>query len=241
MISMRQSIHSFSRRNDREFAMNRKRIVYLFLTVSALSVLWIFRQPLAASLHWFSDLDAVTESIRGYGLWGPAILCILFILQTFLAFIPGQALMVASGYVYGFSGGVLITWASLVAGGQMAFLLARRYGRPFAEKWISPSVLNRWDKSAAGRGIPFYVITLVMPFFPNDAMCYVAGLGNLSHRRFLVANAIGRGIASFLTVVIGAFADRLPSLIWIALVGFVILGIIGWLASKAMSDVKRHE
>jgi uncharacterized membrane protein YdjX (TVP38/TMEM64 family) len=193
---------------------------------------------LAASLQWFSDLEAVTESIRGYGLWGPAVLCLLFILQTFLAFIPGQALMVASGYVYGFSRGILITWASLVAGGQMAFWLARRYGRPFAEKWISPSVLNRWDKSAAGRGIPFYVITLVMPFFPNDAMCYVAGLGNMSNRRFLVANALGRGIASFLTVVVGAFSERVPSLIWIAIIGFIVLGTAGWITARRYARAK---
>ena len=165
-------------------------------------------------------------------MWGPAVLCILFILQTFLAFIPGQALMVASGYIYGFSGGVLITWISLVLGGQMAFWLARHYGRPFAEKWISPQILNRWDKSAAGQGIPFYVVTLVMPFFPNDAMCYVAGLGSMTHRRFLVANAFGRGIASVLTVLVGAFADKIPSLIWIAVVGFIALGIVGWVAAK---------
>lgn len=197
-----------------------------------MTVLWIFRQPLTASLHWFSDPKAVTASIRGYGLWGPAVLSLLFILQTFLAFIPGQALMVASGYIYGFSGGILITWISLVLGGQMAFWLARRYGRPFAEKWISSEILNRWDKSAAGQGIPFYVVTLVMPFFPNDAMCYVAGLGNMTHRRFLVANALGRGIASLLTVVIGAFSDKIPGLIWIAVVGFVILGAVGWLAAR---------
>lgn len=232
MFSMRQSIHSFSRRNDREFAMNRKRIVNLLLTMSALAAIWIYRQHLAASLQWFSDLEAVTESIRGYGLWGPAVLCLLFILQTFLAFIPGQALMAASGYVYGFSWGILITWASLVAGGQMAFWLARRYGRPFAERWISSSILDRWDKAAAKQGIPFFVVTLVMPFFPNDAMCYVAGLGNMSNRRFLVANALGRGIASFLTVVVGAFANKIPSLIWIAIIGFIFLGIIGWVASK---------
>jgi uncharacterized membrane protein YdjX (TVP38/TMEM64 family) len=193
---------------------------------------------LVASLQWFSDLGAVTEAIRGFGLWGPAVLCLLFILQTFLAFIPGQALMVASGYVYGFSSGILITWASLVAGGQMAFWLARRYGRPFAEKWISPSVLNRWDKSAAGRGIPFYVITLVMPFFPNDAMCYVAGLGNMSNRRFLVANALGRGIASFLTVVVGAFSERVPSLIWIAIIGFIVLGTAGWITARRYARAK---
>lgn len=174
----------------------------------------------------------MVASIQGYGLWGPAALSLLFILQTFLAFIPGQALMVASGYVYGFGGGMLITWASLVAGGQMAFWLARRFGRPFAEKWISSSTLDRWDKSSAGQGIPFYVVTLVMPFFPNDAMCYVAGLGSMSHRRFLVANACGRGIASLLTVVIGAFSEQIPSLIWIAIVAFIVLGILGWIAAR---------
>jgi uncharacterized membrane protein YdjX (TVP38/TMEM64 family) len=209
-----------------------KKLMTVFLIGSTLSATWIYRQPLTASLQWFSDLDAVIASIRGFGLWGPAVLFVLFLLQTFLAFIPGQALMVASGYIYGFSGGILITWISLVLGGQMAFWLARRYGRPFAEKWISPITLDRWDKSAAGQGIAFYVITLVMPFFPNDAMCYVAGLGHMSNRRFLIANAFGRGIASVLTVVVGAFAQQVPALIWIALIGFIVLGIIGWVAAR---------
>lgn len=212
--------------------MSSKKLMIVLLSASALTAAWIFRQPLTGSLHWFSDPDAVTASIRGYGLWGPAVLSLLFILQTFLAFIPGQALMVASGYIYGFSGGILITWISLVLGGQMAFWLARRYGRPFAEKWISPAILDRWNKSAVGQGIPFYVVTLVMPFFPNDAMCYVAGLGHMTNRRFLVANALGRGIASILTVIVGAFAKQVPSLIWFAIIGFIVLGIVGWAAAR---------
>ena len=185
-----------------------------------------------SSLLWFGNLDAVTQSIQGYGLWGPAILFVLFIFQTFLAFIPGQALMVASGYIYGFTGGVLITWTSLVVGGQAAFWLARRYGRPFAERWIAPAVLDRWDKSSAGQGVVFYVITLIMPFFPNDAMCYVAGLGNMSFRRFLTANILGRGIASILTVVVGAYGGQVPLLLWSAVIGFIVLGIIGWLVAS---------
>ena len=213
-----------------------KKLMIVLLSGSVLTAAWIFRQSLTASLHWFSDPEAVTASIRGYGLWGPAVLSMLFILQTFLAFIPGQALMVASGYIYGFSGGILITWISLVLGGQMAFWLARRYGRPFAEKWISSEILNRWDKSAAGQGVPFYIVTLVMPFFPNDAMCYVAGLGNMTHRRFLVANTLGRGIASLLTVVVGAFSEKIPGLIWIAVIGFVILGIFGWVAARRYAN-----
>ncbi|HSG46115.1 MAG TPA: TVP38/TMEM64 family protein [Anaerolineales bacterium] len=211
------------------FSKKTKTILWTGLT---LIVLWIYRQPLITSVQWFSDLDAVIAYIKGCGLWGPAIMGVLFILQTFLAFIPGQALMVASGYIYGFTGGILITWVSLVLGGQLAFWLARRYGRPFAEKMVSASILDRWDRSAAGQGVVFYIVTLVMPFFPNDAMCYVAGLGHISNRRFLLANVCGRGIASLLTVVVGAFADQIPGLIWIAVVGFIVLGVIGWLAAR---------
>jgi len=76
---------------------------------------------------------------------------------------------------------------------------------------------------------------LVMPFFPNDAMCYVAGLGNMTFRRFLAANIIGRGIASFLTVVVGAYSDQIPGLLWMAIIGFIVLGIIGWIAARQYS------
>jgi membrane protein DedA with SNARE-associated domain len=54
----------------------------------------------------------------------------------------------------------------------------------------------------------------------------------MSHRRFLMANALGRGIASVLTVIVGAFAAQIPSLIWIAIIVFVVLGIIGWIAAR---------
>jgi uncharacterized membrane protein YdjX (TVP38/TMEM64 family) len=209
----------------------RKLAIVLFSGLASMGI-WAYREPLIASLQWFSDLDTITASIRGYGIWGPLALFVLFVLQTFFAFIPGQALMVASGYIYGFSGGILITWISLVLGGQMAFWLARHYGRPFVEKWVTSSTLNRWDKSAAGQGVGFYVVTLVMPFFPNDAMCYVAGLGKMPARRFLGANIIGRGIASLLTVIVGAFSKQFPALPWILLVGFVIVGILGWTLSR---------
>jgi len=212
--------------------MSTRKILNISLIVIALSILWMLRTPLASMLQWFSDREAVSQAIQNSGFWGPAILFVLFILQTFLAFIPGQALMVASGYIYGFTGGMLITWTSLVAGGQMAFWLARRCGRPFAEKWIPPTVLDRWDKSAAGQGIGFFATTLVLPLFPNDAMCYVAGLGRISSQRFLIANLLGRGLASLITVFIGAYGQKIPMQVWVGAGVLIVLGLIGWQIAK---------
>jgi uncharacterized membrane protein YdjX (TVP38/TMEM64 family) len=205
----------------------------LFLKLMALAgtpaILWASREPVSAMWRWFSDRDAVTSSIDQMGIWGPLVLAVLFVLQVFLAFIPGQALMVACGYLYGFWGGFLLSWLSLVAGGEAAFVLARRCGRTFAEKWIQADVLARWDRKAVGQGTGFYALMLVMPLIPNDAMCYVAGLGRISRIRFTVANLLGRGLACLFTSAVGAFGGSIPWQGWVLLIAGLAAVGVAWM------------
>jgi uncharacterized membrane protein YdjX (TVP38/TMEM64 family) len=128
-----------------------KKLIVIFLLIASLITLFLYRENILSALSWFASLEAITASMEHAGIWGPVVLFILFVMQVFLAFIPGQALMVACGYLYGFWGGFLLSWLSLVAGGELAYILARKYGRPFAEKWIAPSVLERWNNAAAVR------------------------------------------------------------------------------------------
>jgi uncharacterized membrane protein YdjX (TVP38/TMEM64 family) len=209
-----------------------KKSIGIFSLIATLAALYYFHESILQTLSWFGSRDAITLSMQHAGLWGPIVLFILFVLQVFLAFIPGQALMVASGYLYGFWGGFLISWLSLVIGGEIAYVLARNFGRPFAEKWISPTVLERWNKAAAGQGVAFFAISLVMPLVPNDAMCYVAGLGTISRIRFSIANLLGRGLACVITSAAGAFGGNLSWQGWAILVAiFVIIGIV-WQVAK---------
>lgn len=187
-----------------------KHFTSILSVLVVLVLLWFYRDLLQHTFAWFGDREEVIHTMQNAGIRGPAILGILFVLQVFLAFIPGQALMVASGFLYGFWGGFLISWLSLVLGGELAFILARHYGWNFAEKWISSSILERWDQAAKGQGIAFFAITLVMPLLPNDAMCYVAGLGRISRLRFSIANFVGRGIACTITSALGAFGGTFP-------------------------------
>ena len=115
-------------------------------------------------------------------------------------------------------------------------MLARRYGRNFAEKWISTDVLAKWDKSAAGQGIAFFAITLVMPLAPNDAMCYVAGLGKISRIRFSIANLLGRGLACVLTSAAGAFGGSIPLQGWVILIGISVAVGIGWIVMRSRNS-----
>jgi len=189
-------------------------------------------------MRWFANLDAVTADMQRIGIWGPVTLFILFILQVFLAFIPGQALMMACGYLYGFWGGFLLSWLSLAVGGELAFVLARKHGRPFAEKWISAPTLSKWDKAAEGQGIAFFAFSLVLPLIPNDAMCYVAGLGKISRPKFMVANLLGRGMACTLTSAAGAFGGTIPWQIWVVILMVFLLIGLGWqMAQNRKPDI----
>ena len=204
-----------------------KKFISIVLLVIVLVVLIKFHESIFHTLAWFSSREAITSSMEHADIWGPVVLFILFVLQVFLAFIPGQALMIASGYLYGFWGGFLLSWLSLVVGGEIAYVLARNYGRPFAEKWISPAVLERWNKAAVGQGVAFFAISLVMPLVPNDAMCYVAGLGTISRIRFSIANLLGRGMACIITSAAGAFGGNLSWEGWAVLIAiFVLVGIV---------------
>ena len=203
-----------------------KKLIGIFLLILTLITMFELREDLLKVMSWFGSLEAITTSMKHAGIWGPVVLFILFVLQVFLAFIPGQALMIACGYLYGFWGGFLLSWLSLVVGGEIAYFLARRYGRPFAEKWIAPSVLERWNSAAAGQGIAFFALSLVMPLVPNDAMCYVAGLGTIRRIHFSIANLLGRGMACLVTSAAGAFGGSLSWQGWMILIGiFVIIGI----------------
>jgi uncharacterized membrane protein YdjX (TVP38/TMEM64 family) len=213
-----------------------KRLIGIFLVALVLVTLFRFREGLLDVLSWFGSLEAITSSIEHAGIWGPLVLFILFVLQVFLAFIPGQALMLACGYLYGFWGGFLLSWTSLVLGGEIAYLLARHYGRPFAEKWIAPSVLERWNKAAAGQGIAFYALSLVMPLVPNDAMCYVAGLGTIRRSHFSIANMLGRGMACLITSAAGAYGGSISWQGWVILIAiFVIVGVAWHLGGQIRS------
>lgn len=207
--------------------MRARKVTIGLATAITLTALWLFRADVLESMRWFANLDAVTTSMQRAGIWGPITLFALFVFQVFLAFIPGQALMVACGYLYGFWGGLLLSWFSLVAGGELAFVLARGYGRPFAERWVSPQILARWDGAAEGQGIVFFSLSLVLPLIPNDAMCYVAGLGKISRPRFVVANILGRGMACALTSAAGAYGGEISWQVWaVVLTVFILLGVV---------------
>ena len=218
----------------------RKLIIANLIAITLLE-LWIFRRPLIQTFQWFGDLDAVIQSIQSYGLWGPAILFLLILVQLFIAFIPGHALVAASGYIYGAPLTIAIVSSSGIVGSQLVFLLARKYGRPLIYKLTSAETIEKWNKIAGERGSLFYFFMFVLPFVPSDIMCYVAGLGKISARNFFIVNVAGRLWATTEMAIIGAYGFRPPLGFWVLLAISLAALYTGWFIYNKASPLPANK
>jgi uncharacterized membrane protein YdjX (TVP38/TMEM64 family) len=210
-----------------------------FIAVFLISLAVIYRQPLADYVSVITDQQAVSAYLQGFGTLGPIVLFLLLVAQVFIAVIPGHALMVTAGYVYG-PAGLCVVLAGTIFGSQVAFLIARCYGRNLIYKIAPPEIIKRWDGIARHQGIVFYFFSFVLPIFPSDLMCYVAGLSTISARGFLVANILGRTCCAVFITLIGIYGMNPPAWFWILAVVVISIFFAGWAIYKKQNSLQTH-
>ncbi len=193
-----------------KLTLSKKKLMALTLPGLLVLVLWILRAPLASGVARLGDRQAISDSVRELGPFGPLVLFALLVAQVFLAILPGHALMMAGGYLYGPFVAIAIISASTILGSQVAFTVARRYGRKLVYRLAKAKAIERWERIAERQGAWFFFFAFVLPIFPSDLMCYVAGLGKVSARGFLSANIAGRMLCAVAFTLIGSYGFRPP-------------------------------
>jgi len=171
-----------------KFRINKTRFLKRLSLLIVVIMLIYWREYLISAIMIIGDRDEIITILGNYGVLGPAVLSMILGLQVFLAVIPGHAFIVAGGYVYGFILGVLITQVSTVAASQIAFLLTRRYGRPLVDRLAPAEIIDHWKMLAEKQNGLFFFFSFILPVFPNDLMCFVAGLSAISSKKFFRAN-----------------------------------------------------
>lgn len=207
------------------------------LFLASLLGIWGLRVPLWNSLSTLGNPRAIVDYLQGLHTLGPVILFLLLLGQVFIAFIPGHAIVVAAGYLYGAPTTIMVVAASTIMGSQIAFCLARRYGRPLIHKLASPKTVDHWDRLAGNCGPLFFFFTFVLPVFPSDLMCYVAGLGKVSPKAFFAANFSGRLLSTIVMTLIGAYGFHPPLWFWILFLASLIVILTGWTIYKRIHHI----
>ncbi|MDT8443554.1 MAG: TVP38/TMEM64 family protein [Desulfuromonadales bacterium] len=170
-------------------------VLWLGLFLTALTLWWRSQLPL-------SSIPALLEQWLGdFGMLKAAtVYIVLYVLRPLILF-PATLLTVASGLVFGPWLGTLFTILGENASANLAFSLARWFGRQTVARHTSEQ-MHCWEERLKENGM-ITVLTMRLIMLPFDVVNFGCGLTAIRQRDYAI----------------GTFFGILPSLI-----GFVLLG-----------------
>ena len=234
--------------------MNRKNILRAILLVvpiaAALGILyWILRAN--GYLDIFSSSDALQDYISSFGIWAPAIFFTLQIIQVVISPIPGNVTTLVGGALFGFFPALIYSTIAIFFGSMLCFFLARILGKPLVYKLISPKVADKYLVVLAKKQRLTLALLFLFPFFPDDALCLLAGLTGYRTGWFAGMILITRPWGLIFSALVGSGTIVLPIWGWallIALAGAVLIlsvrfgnRIEDWLLEKVRSINNKHK
>jgi uncharacterized membrane protein YdjX (TVP38/TMEM64 family) len=176
-----------------------KRGLLAVLVVLGLVLAARYARPVFDFLSNEQQLQAWLDRL---GPLGPLGVIALNALQVIVAFVPGYAMMIAAGYLYGFPLGAVYGVIGMALGGLIAISLARRYGRPLVVRMVGANRLEHWEEVAHINSLPVWFFLLLGPF--GDVPYYVAGLTKIAVWKIIAIALLLRTPAVFVAAAVGA-------------------------------------
>jgi uncharacterized membrane protein YdjX (TVP38/TMEM64 family) len=125
-----------------------------------------------------------------------------------LAFVPGSALTLASGAIFGVGRGTVLVFVAALLGSTLAFLVARHLARAAIEKRIAGDARFAAIDQAIGReGRKIVFLLRLSPIFPFNLLNYGLGLTRVRLVDYVIAGT-GMLPGTLLYVYLGSAAGQ---------------------------------
>lgn len=140
----------------------------------------------------FSSRESIERYVARWGLWAPFVFVLVQAAQVILAPIPGNITALAGGALFGWGVGFLLSSIGLIIGSMIAFWLGRYYGMPLVVRMVGQKTYERYEGVVARKGTWVLFLIFLVPFFPDDALCFLAGMTAISFPLFTLLVVVGR-------------------------------------------------
>ncbi len=214
----------------------KRRIVYLLLCILLVAVLAV---ALSQS-GFFESVDSV-EDLQAYiSRWAPFSQLVFFGIQfasVILAPIPSSVTAAAGALMFGVLPAFLLTTLAVILGSIVVFSLARQLGQDAVERFLKKHESQKYVAIIRSRRDTFLVLAFLLPFFPDDIICILAGLTEIPFRRFVAIISLTRPWGLLVSCIVGGNVHRLPPWgIALVLIGGLILCVFALRYGNRIED-----
>ena len=165
--------------------------------------------------------EALGEYIDRCAPWSHLAYFGIQLASVVIAPIPSNITAAAGAYLFGLWPSFLLTWGAVTLGSVIVFGLARLLGRRFACQFVGEKLSEKYLDLIRRKRDVFLLLAFLFPFFPDDLLCILAGLTDISFKRFFLLVVLARPWGLLVACMVGSATVDIP--LW----GMVLLGAAG--------------
>ena len=181
------------------------RTVLFLLILTAICVLGYFILRWTGLWEKVNSIDKIRDIVARGGAFSFIIFILFQILQTTVLQIPAMFVTIAGAVIFGRWQAFIMSYVAVMIGSVIMFWIGRKAGRPFLYWLVGKDTGEMWIERMSNGKYLFFLMML-FPMFPDDILCVVAGLTNMSFPFFFWTNMLARGVGILCTVYFGSGA-----------------------------------
>jgi uncharacterized membrane protein YdjX (TVP38/TMEM64 family) len=180
----------------------------------------------------FSTPEATKEFLLAYGNYSRTIYVFLHYLQTTIIPISNLPTIFAGLALFDNPFEVfLLTTIGVYLGSLTSFAFGKLFGKKAVYWILGEKTVNHYLGLAKGREQAAIFTMLLLPSFPDDILCIIAGITPMSWRFFIFTLVVTRTVPTLIMVY---FANKIPNFGWWGIVIVVIYIAFFFLFSRLM-------
>ena len=197
------------RENSFWYKLRKKLVPILGVIVVAVLIWFAFGNKIPGLIPLLKEGDS--QKIADYlaqetGIRGVIAVILLQGIQVASIVMPGMAIQVAAGLIYGWLEGFLMCYFGFVAANLCVFLFARRMGSDRI-KDVSMSPTSQWLMEKLNGTKPQFMVVIasMVPAIPNGIIPYLAARTEITAKEYVSAVAMGSWLQILLACMAGQF------------------------------------
>lgn len=204
-----------------------KKLFYCFFIISCVCLIGYTILYKTNLLSIFSNVHTLKEYILSTKEKGVIIYILIQLFQVVFLPIPASVICIVGSLIYGaFLGGIYCCIGVLV-GSYISFLTGKVFGYKLVSWIVGKENVDKYSQIIRKRGGFFLGLAFLLPMFPDDILCFIAGITKISVKKFFWITLITRPIGVMCMAYFGS-GQIIPFnnwglYVWIAILVLVVI------------------